>query len=174
LAQSILLYTSEREQVTKSIAVTQQGSDTIFMLGDYQANLLAPNKSKGWRAEYFKKNRLVLTSESPDHPPMLPKLKGRMSAETIVKQVISCLDSGTPLPKASPDPVLMKTKRTRSPKVVTAYQVIDRLLNLLDDNCTVLVPMGKPAALKLSKVRVVDSEGETLCEVPYSIFQGLL
>jgi hypothetical protein len=161
--------------VTKAIAITQQGEKTVFLLGDYQAHLIPPSRTSTWRAEYFKKNRVVLMSSSDDHPPMPLKLRGRVAAETIVKKMITCLDSGTPFPRVIPGPKPTPKKPTRKrPQVVGAYQVLDRLLNLVDDTCTVLVPMGKPAALMLSKVRIVDSEGEAICEIPYSIFQSLL
>lgn len=178
--------------MVKHIAITQQGDKTVFMLGDYQANLYPPNESRGWLAEYFKKNRTLLLSDSVDHPPMPPQKGGRARAESIVKEVLSCLDTGTPIPRGrSRTPYLKKvlsflntgtppatrpkrSTRNSNSKVVTAYQVIDRLLNLADDTCTVLVPMGKPTALSTSKVRIVDSEGETICEVPYPIFKTLL
>lgn len=165
--------------MTKAIAVTQQGNETIFMIGDYQATLEHRGR-QGWHVQYFKKSKGLFSSDSKNHPVMPSgSLSNKGGAEEVVKAVLRCLDSGslvtTSLPIQLPKPTKRPSRsRGKAPKVMTAYQVIDRLLNLLDDTCTVLVPMGKPAALKLSKVRIVDSEGETLCEIPYSIFQGLL
>lgn len=164
--------------MTKAIAITQQGDKTVFLLGDYQAHLIPPTRSSNWIAEYFKKNREVFRSSSEEHPPMPSKLRGRVAAENLVKKILTCLDSGTPFPRVvpgpKPTPAKPKPKR-KGPKVMSAFQILDRLSNLIDDDtCTVLVPMGRPSALNLSKVRIVDPEGETLCEIPYSIFQSLL
>jgi hypothetical protein len=165
--------------MNKAIATTQQGDKTIFMIGDFQATLWLDTHTGVWTAEYFKKNRAVVTSSNRNHPIMPNSALDQPRAEAIVRKVIGCLNSGHlvtkeifPIPVKSPK----RPPRTRNKthKVVDAYQILDRLLNLVDDSSTVLVPMGKPAALKLSKVRVVDSEGETVCEIPYPIFENLL
>ena len=165
--------------MTKAIATTQQGDKTIFMIGEFQATLWFDNHCKVWTAEYFKKSRSVAASSGSNHPVMPKSDLDQPRAEAIVRKVLGCMHSGHPVtkeifPLPAKDPKRPSRPRSKSPKVMTAYQVIDRLLNLADDTCTILVPMGKPAALKLSKVRVVDSEGETLCEIPYPIFEGLL
>lgn len=174
--------------MTKAIAVTQRGNETIFMIGDYQATLEHDFVHREWTAKYFKKSQALGTSRYGDHPRLKGKADSRGWAESIIKEILGNLNSGKefmkavlvvappqdPKPKRSKPQIKTTRSRGKTPKVVTAYQVIDRLLNLVDDTCTVLVPMGKPAALKLTKVRIVDSEGETICEIPYSIFQGLL
>ena len=121
-----------------------------------------------------------MTSSSSNHPVMPRKFMDQPRAEAITKMVIGLIYSGHPVtrdafPPVAKSPSVAKARpRNKTTKVVTAYQIIDRLLNLADDTCTVLVPMGTPAILKTSKVRIVDSEGGTLCEIPYPVFENLL
>lgn len=164
--------------MTKALTTTQQGGKILFLLGWYQASLGFDLKLKVWVAEYFNKNRQVLTSSSSNHPVMPRSLSDQSRAEEITSKVMDLLHTGKPITKDifSPAPKARKvpTRSKTSKKVVTPFQVLDRLLNLVDNTGTVLVPMGTPASLKTSKVRIVDSEGETLCEIPYPIFETLL
>lgn len=165
--------------MTKAIAATQQGDKTIYMIGEYQSTLWFDSHQRVWHAEYFKKNHSVLVSSNKNHPVMPNSFQDQPRADLIVRKVLGCLHAGT---KVTPNivtppatkPIRAPRSRRKTPKVLTAYQVVDRLLNLVDDACTVLVPMGQPTALKAAKVRIVDSEGETLCEIPYPIFERML
>jgi hypothetical protein len=164
--------------VTKAIAITKKGHETIFMLGDYQATFTSRSHSGNpWFAQYFKSGKELFASNSKSHPDFPTSMAGEDIAIEIVKAVLRALHSGTQVTKATlPSEPKKSSKRqssprNKAPRIVNAFQVVDRLLTLVDDTSTLLVPMGTD--LKSSKVRIVDSEGETLCEIPYPIFKGL-
>lgn len=166
--------------MTKTIAVTQQKDKTLYMIGEYQATLWHDRHWGVWKAEYLRKGQPVLTSSTNDNHPIMPNSAlDQPRARAIVQMVLGCLQAGIKVTQDLVYPPAPKARRTttrsriKTPKVVTAYQVLDCLLTLVEDSCTVLVPMGKTSALKATKVRIVDSEGETLCEIPYPIFKRM-
>jgi hypothetical protein len=58
--------------------------------------------------------------------------------------------------------------------MVTPIQVIENLLKDMDDTWTIMIPSGKPAALRLSKVQICDQHGEVACEIPYQVYQHII
>lgn len=161
--------------MTKAIAITQQGNKKLFLIGDYQATLWEPNGQRGWFAEYFKGSRKVLNSESSKHPVMPDVYADAARAHLIVERVIGSLHANLPVPNLTfptrRTKKLPKKLPTRQPvKVVTPSGALENLLGHIDDNWTIRIPSGKPAALRVSKVQICDEYGEVACEIPYPVY----
>lgn len=161
----------------KAIAITQQGDKTLFLIGDYQATLLAPSGRRGWRAEYFKGAREILNSNSESHPVMPGKPADKARAQLIVEKVIGSLHANLPIPRVtvpSPRPKVTKRPAKRRPlKVITPAEALEDLLGQIDDNWTIRIPSGKPAALRISKVQICDQNGDVACEIPYPVYRNV-
>ena len=143
---------------------------TNFLIGSYQATLKSDHHG-GWACTYFKHQREVLTSSSPIHP-TLPSNKSR--AIQCVTDVIISLHEGRDLPPTTQKTKTPKPKRSRKARsVVTPQSVIESLLNSMDDSWTLLVPVGKPASLAKTTVRILDQNNELVCEIPFPKYQEL-
>lgn len=166
--------------MNKAIAVTQQGNKILMLIGDYQATLWQPTEKRhGWFVEYFKGSREVLNSDSNKHPVMPDTYADRGRAQLIVERVIGSLHANLPIPKLTlptpqPKKSAKKTSKRKVTKKVTPQHVIEDLLKGMDDNWTIMIPAGKPVALRNSKVQICDQHGEVACEIPYRVYQSLI
>jgi len=164
--------------MNKAIAITQQGNNTLFLIGDYQATLFTPSGRRGWRAEYFKKGREVLNSNSESHPVMPDTLGDKARAQLIVEKVIGCLHSDLPIPRMTvpnprPKKINKRPSKRRTPKMVTPEEVLEDLLGVVEDSWTIRIPSGKPAALRISKVQICNQNNEVVCEIPYPVYRNV-
>jgi hypothetical protein len=165
--------------MNKAIAVTQQGDKTLFLIGNHQATLRFDGRRNVWSAEYFNKSRKVLASDADTHPIMPNAPFDQPRAEAIVRKVVGCLHAGLDLPKLvhQPAKVTKRSSRRKPPKVapiVTVRGFLEDLLELVDGDWTILIPSGRPAALRNSKVVICDQHGETVCEFPYLVYEHIL
>jgi len=163
----------------KAIAVTQQGNKILMLIGEYQASLWEPTEKRhGWFVEYFKGSREVLNSDSSKHPVMPDTYADRGRAQLIVERVIGSLHANLPIPQLTFPPTKTKkspkkTSKRKVTKNVTPQQILEDLLNDMEDTWTIMIPVGKPVALRNSKVQICDQHGEVACEIPYRVYQYL-
>ena len=164
--------------MTRAIAITQQGENTLFLIGSYQATLHPPSGRRGWRADYFKGSHQVFSSNSEGHPIMPVGLSDKARAQLIVEKVIGNLHANLPVAQVTiPDPVSVKPTKKQSKrktkKISSPSEALEDLLSQVDDNWTIRIPSGKPAALRVSKVQICDSNGDVACEIPYPVYKNV-